>query len=129
MGWAGIVLVVLALVVGLKVYQKAGLEKQALGTVAPMVEELPGYAEKGEVIDTMFEKAHEVAFKITARVGWVPGSARFDETKYVAIVFGVIHQLAEREGRADIEDAVETLITERGIQPTEVSNLDEALGE
>ncbi|MDG2125898.1 MAG: hypothetical protein P8J87_19520 [Verrucomicrobiales bacterium] len=123
----GVILVVVAALMGFRHYHRLGCEREVRAKVVPMVQELPGYAEKGEVIDGMFEKAHEVAFKITYAMGGRLTGEEFDQTKYEAVVFGVIHQLAERGGRVDIEDAVETLVEARGIRPTEVANLDEAL--
>lgn len=125
--YVGVMLVVLAALMGFRHYQRVGCEREVRAKVVPIVRELPGYAEKGEVIDGMFEKAHEVAFKITYAMGDQLAGEGFDQTKYEAVVFGVIHQLAERGGRVDIEDAVETLVVAKGIRPTEVANLDDAL--
>ncbi len=119
--------VIVAAVMGFKYYKKSGSEKETLAKVTPMVQQLANYDENAAKIDEKFMVAHKIAFKVSYKMGGRRKADAFDHSKYVSVLFGVMHQLASMDGDDTLAASIVKYTTDASIGLTKVENLEDLL--
>ncbi len=102
------VVVVVAVVVGLKFYNKHKTSGEVLAQAESVVQTVPGYEQDPAYHDALFEKAHDEAFSEAYSMGGRRTRARFDSERYLEVLLSTMRDMARADGRQEVAASIES---------------------
>jgi len=99
--------IVVAAVVGWKLYNKSKASDQVRQQGRILVEAFPDYSENKDYYDSAFDRLHGQAFDHSYNMGGRHTSASFDEDKYLAVLIALVQRDAQQGGKAQIADLLD----------------------
>lgn len=124
-----IIVGVVALVVGYKVYKKQEHGAENKEILHGWIEKMPGYEENQEYIDSIFEDAHEVAFDKSYDMGSRRRGASFDHDAYARVAFSSMRDQANKDERPVLAEAIHLIWKLHELTPAEGDADTDAEGE
>ncbi len=100
------IVVVIAVVVGYKFYNKSAQSSEVRQAIETWIVNAPGYTANKAEFDALLDEAHEVAFKKAYDIGSRHRSATFDADKYAKILFSTMKSRAEEYGFPEIVKSI-----------------------
>jgi len=102
---AGIIVIV-ALVIGLKMWNRGSSDKQVLADTKQLLGHLDVTAEERTYLEGALDRVHAKAFDAAYSLGGRRRGAKLDEKKYLDQVFGALFRECRDNGKAELADKV-----------------------
>lgn len=96
-------LVVLAVVLGYKFYNRSDVSDATFEQMTEVVHSLPSYTANASLLDGWAKIAHDAAFSSAYSLGGRRRASKFDADKYVQEFFKSMEEQAHMRGKLDIE--------------------------
>ena len=100
------IVVVIALMLGMKFYNKGQAGKDVKAQAVQVVQTLPGYAKEPAYYDSLLEAAHPTAFDAAYEMGGRRQSAKFDAERYLDALLDGMTAKAAADKRTDVAQAI-----------------------
>jgi len=97
--------VVVAIVLGFKFYNKGQANAEVKSEAAKIVQSLPGYQRNQAYYDSLVEHAHPIAFEVAYSMGGRRRSAKFNDQKYLSVLIAEMIKKARSDGKTDVVNA------------------------
>lgn len=96
------IIIVVAIVVGFKFYKKERFSENIKSQSIEIIQKIPGYDENKTYIDSIFESSFDKAFEGSYDIGGRRRGAKFDENKYITMLFDNLIGKAKLDGKEDL---------------------------
>lgn len=102
------IFIAVAVVVGLKFYNKNDDSQTVRNEMSQVVQQLPEYQNDSEYIDSIFDTAHEFAFEQSYKMGGRRQASELDSKRYLAYLFAGMSRKAKKDGHLMLHSKLET---------------------
>lgn len=115
--WVVGIAVMIAIVLGMKYYNKGKTEKEVKQQASEVVQRIPGYDKDPAYYDSLLEAAHPAAFDSAYKMGGRRQSAKFDAERYLERLFEGMKTKAGADQRPEVVQAIGLLGETRNSSP------------